>query len=177
MTLKLVVAEPRPDLRHYWGRLSNKDYVEVRDTNIKSLLESQDVDCVVMPSWVHERLGGVPVPGTSAVLQNRHSEVGDVRWIATTPTFAASAQDASEMKFPQWPTTARQQGLETFQRVLEAIRAHNGEPGADSISVVGIDPDFLEFNADYEGEVSGVLDALFGVAEGAKTPPSDGHTE
>ena len=158
----MVVAEPRSELRHSWEKLCHKVNVELRDSNIATLLQSEDIDCVVMPLWVHERLGGAPVIGASSVLSNLKGAIGKVRWVVTTPAFPADAQDAKAMQVPQWPTTAREQGVETFSRVLAAIRVHNEAPGADRIEVVGIDPDFLEFNADYEGEVSGVLVALSG---------------
>jgi hypothetical protein len=159
-SLKLVVAESRSELRLSWEKPSINASVEVRDCNIAALLQCQEIDCVVMPSWVHERLGGSPSVGKSMVLSNSQGIVGRVRWVATTPTFPASAKDAEAMQVPQWPTTAREQGVETFKRVLTAIRLHNQEPGADQIRIVGIDPEFLEFNADYNGEVTGVLMAL-----------------
>lgn len=158
--LKLVVAESRSELRLSWEKPSMKVNVEVRDSNIAALLQCEEIDCVVMPSWVHERLGGSPSVGKSTVLSNRQGIVGRVRWVATTPTFPATAQDAEVMQVPQWPTSAREQGVETFKRVLTAIRLHNQESGSNQINVVGIDPEFLEFNADYDGEVSGVLLAL-----------------
>jgi hypothetical protein len=158
--IKWIVAEPNPDLHRFWLARAEGLDIEVRAADMSALLKADDLDCVVMPSWVHERLGGIPKLGTSSVLRNFAGLIGNTRWVVTTPTFLESPDDGSEIDSPRWPFAARDQGWETFRRVLDAINAHNHKVNADQIKIIGFDPTFLGFNEDYEAEAVGVVDAL-----------------
>ena len=157
----LLIAENDPERQEIWHRLKGHALVRVINADIRVLLQTK-VDAIIMPGWaVHERLGGRPQIGKCSILRNEGEKVGQCTWAITTPTFAASREDARKYQVPEAPQDPRTQNFETFSRILDTIVDHNDRfPG--SIREVAFEPRFLNFSGvydTYQQEVVGVLDA------------------
>lgn len=157
----LVVAEIHPDKQQVWSGSKGATPLRLISADIRALLQTR-LDAVIMPGWaVYERLGGKPQIGKCSILKNERQMLGRSTWVITTPTFAASREDAIKFHVSEAPNDPRLENSETFSKILSAIVEHN-DRFTGAIQEVGFEPTFLNFSSvveTYKQEVAGVLDA------------------